>query len=241
MNDPQATQQTPRDSVPPRREPAFNIPSVVVALTLICIAIHFMRAVLITTDQDIAVLVRYAFWPIRYTGGYDWDIYAWVSPLSYSLLHGDIGHLIVNMVWLVAFGSPLATRTGAAGFVLFWAVTALAAVGLHFLLHAQDAVPLVGASGAISGMMGAAARFGFRIDRSGRRSAFTGDVLPVSMVLKSRTVLSFLAIWLGVNLLMGLGFGFPGVQGQIAWEAHIGGLLAGFFGIPLFPARRRAV
>jgi membrane associated rhomboid family serine protease len=238
MTEPQPTQPPDSDSAPPPRQPAFNIPAVVVAIIAICVGIHAIRAYVLNADQDALVILRFAFWPIRYTGGFSWDIYGLISPLSYSLLHGDIGHVAVNMIWLAAFGSPLALRLGATGFILFWIMTALAAVGLHFVLHPHDAVPLVGASGAISGMMGAAARFGFQIDRSGRKPAFVTDVLPVTTVLRSRTVVSFLVIWLGINLLMGFGFGMPGVDGQIAWEAHIGGMVAGFFGIVLFPARK---
>lgn len=239
MSEPEQHPGHEPDSIPPRREPAFNIPAIVMVCAIVCIAAHAARVEVLTPDQDMGVLLRFAFWPVRYTGGFDIDAYAFISPLSYSLLHGDYLHLAVNMVWLAAFGSPLAARTGAVGFVLFWALTALAAVALHFVLHAQDAVPLVGASGAISGMMGAAARFGFQIDRSRKPSAFTGPPLSIGMVLRLRGTVAFLAIWFAINLLMGIGFSIPGVQGQIAWEAHVGGFLAGFFCIGLFPDRTR--
>ena len=64
------------------------------------------------------------------------------------------------MITTAAFGSPLANRIGALRFVTFWIATSVAAAGLHYVLHMTDQSPLVGASGAISGMMGAAARFG---------------------------------------------------------------------------------
>jgi membrane associated rhomboid family serine protease len=131
---------------------------------------------------------------------------------------------------------------GAARFLLFWVVTAAAAAALHYLFHQHDNVPLVGASGAIAGMMGAAARFGFRIDRSAEKPAFSGRPLPVMFVLRLRPVVTFLAIWMGINLLSGL-FGLvPGEEGTIAWEAHVGGFLAGFFGIGAFiPAERQGM
>ena len=75
---------------------------------------------------------------------------------------------------------------------------------------------------------------GFRIERRGGKAAFAGRVLPVAAVFRSRGAVTFLAVWLGVNLLMGLGFGTPGMEGRIAWEAHIGGFLAGFLLIRLF-------
>jgi len=87
--------------------------------------------------------------------------------------------------------------------------------------------------------MGAAARFGFRTDRSAGKAAFAGPVLPIAIVLRSRGVVIFLAMWMIINLATGL-LGFaPGIDGQIAWEAHIGGFVAGFFGLRWFDRRWR--
>lgn len=185
-------------------------------------------------DGQIWLTVRFAFLPIRYTGPYAFDIYAVLSPITYSFLHGGIAHLAVNMIWLAAFGSPLANRIGAMRFVTFWMAGAVAAAGLHFVLHPMSAAPLVGASGAISAMMGAAARFAFRVDRRQPKPSFTGPVLPVPLVLRSRTVIVFLTVWMVVNLVTGLGIGASPDSPQIAWEAHIGGFLLGFFAIRLF-------
>jgi membrane associated rhomboid family serine protease len=124
-------------------------------------------------------------------------------------------------------------------FLLFWAFTCAAAAALYWVLHMSAPIVLVGASGAISGMMGAAARFGFRVDRSHRPAAFTGRPLPVAECLQSRSVVTFLAIWMLVNLATGLVRFAPGIDDQIAWEAHIGGFLAGFFGIDWFDRRER--
>ena len=95
-----------------RREPAFNLPAIVLIAILACAAIHLLRLYVLTPDQDIDLLLRAAFIPIRYTGGYEWDAYAFTSPATYSLLHGGLAHLAVNVIWLAAFGSPLANRLG---------------------------------------------------------------------------------------------------------------------------------
>lgn len=219
---------------PPPRQPVFNLPAVVTVLIAACALIHLVRAYWLSPAQDLDLLVRFAFIPLRYSGEYTIDVYAWAGPFTYAFLHGDVFHLAVNMIWLAAFGSPLANRIGIARFLAFWVATSLAAVGLHYILHANDPTPLVGASGAISGMMGAAARFAFRIDRSERRAAFTGPILSVGRVFTYRTTVSFLAIWMIINLAMGFGFGSPGMDGRIAWEAHIGGFLMGFFALRLF-------
>lgn len=223
-----------QDGAPGRREPAFNLPGIVLAAIAICAIVHLVRVYALDFEQDLELLIRAAFIPIRYSGQFDIDFYAFSSPFTYAFLHGGFAHLAVNMIWLAAFGSPLANRLGAARFATFWAVTGLAAVGLHYVIHPLDTAPLVGASGAISGMMGAAARFGFRIDRSVGKPAFAGTLLPISVVLRMRGVLTFLVIWMAVNLVTGLVGFAPGVEDRIAWEAHVGGFLAGFLGVRLF-------
>ncbi len=219
---------------PAGREPIFNMPGIVIAVIAACVGIHLLRVYALTLEQDFWLMVRAAFIPIRYSGQYDIDIYAFTSPLTYAFLHGGFAHLIINMVWLAAFGSPLANRIGAFRFAIFFAATSLAAVALHYVLHPLDQAPLVGASGAISGMMGAAARFNFQIDRSHGRPAFAGLPLPIAEDFRSRATVTFLGVWMIVNLVTGLVGFAPGVDNQIAWEAHIGGFLAGFFGIRLF-------
>lgn len=237
MSEPASPIDNARDTdepLPPQREPVFNLPPIVFAVIGACVAIHLVRVYLLSLDQDLWLLVRAAFIPIRYSGQFDIDIYAFTTPLTYAFLHGGFAHLIINMVWLAAFGSPLANRLGVLRFCLFFAVTTLAAVALHYVLHPLDQAPLVGASGAISGMMGAAARFSFQINRSHGKPAFAGAPLPIRDVFRSRATVTFLAVWMVVNLVTGLVGLAPGDDSQIAWEAHIGGFLAGFLGIRFF-------
>jgi len=225
----------------PQRQRAFNIAGVVVALIAICAAIHALLSYLGSTDPEAfwLVLEKTAFIPLLYSGQFGMDLFAITAPVTYSLLHGSVTHLAINMIWLLAFGSPLAYRMGTWRFLLFWVVTAIAAAAMHYIFHQYDAAPLVGASGAIAGMMGAAARFGFRVDRTAERPAFSGRPLPVLFVLTLRPVVTFLVIWMAINVLSGF-FGLvPGEEGAIAWEAHVGGFLAGFFGIGAFiPAEK---
>jgi len=212
----------------PQREPIFNISPIVLAAMALCAIVHIVRVYVLTADQDIDLLVRTAFIPIRYSGQLPLDIYAFTSTITYAFLHLGWDHLVVNMVFLAAFGSPLANRLGALRFAVFWVSTGLGSVAIFYLMHRFDQAPVVGASGAISGMMGAAARFGFRINRSSGRPAFAGAPMPIGKVLRSRTVLTFLGVWMIVNLVTGLVGLAPGEPIQIAWEAHLGGFLTGF-------------
>jgi membrane associated rhomboid family serine protease len=240
MNEPEgmAESDETRREAAPSREPVFNLPAVVLGVMGLCIGIHLVRTYALTPEQDFELLVRTAFVPIRYSGQYQIDAWAFTSPFTYALLHGGFAHLIINMVWLAAFGSPLANRIGAMRFAVFFAVTGLAAAGLFYVIHPLGQAPLVGASGSISGMMGAAARFAFRIDRSSGKAAFAGAPLPMVDVFRSRGTVTFLAVWMVVNLATALIGVAPGDESQIAWEAHIGGFAAGFFGLRLFEKRR---
>jgi membrane associated rhomboid family serine protease len=224
---------------PRRREPVFNMPGVVLAFIGICVAAYFVSNYLLDERQYFWLLLHAAFIPILYSGQLPVEFYPVAGPVTYSLLHGSIAHLAVNMIWLAAFGSPLANRIGPLRFVLFWVATSIAAAGLHYILYMTSQAPLIGASGAISGMMGAAARFGFRIDRSSGRPAFGGPVLPISTVLTMRGTVAFLAVWMVINLVTGLVGFVPGEESQIAWEAHIGGFVVGFFFVSSFDRRYR--
>jgi len=211
----------------------------VLAFIAICVGAYVVTGFVLDREQYFWVMVHAAFIPILYSGEVPAEIYPVTGPVSYSLLHGSVAHLAVNMVWLAAFGSPLANRIGALRFVLFWIVTSIAAAGLHYLIYPTSQAPLIGASGAISGMMGAAARFGFRIDRSSGMPAFGGPVLPVSTVLTMRGTVVFLAVWMAINAATGLIGIMPGQESQIAWEAHVGGFVVGFFFVSAFDRRQR--
>src|SRR5690606_34755187 len=69
---------------PPAHEPVFNLAGVVVGAIAICVGIHVMRMFLLTEQQEIWVILRFAFFPARYGGGYDLDLYAFLAPVSYS-------------------------------------------------------------------------------------------------------------------------------------------------------------
>ena len=123
-------------------------------------------------------------------------------------------------------------------FLVLSLVSAIAAVGLHYVLYASDDAIVIGASGAVSGMVAGTARFAFSPGGplAGERTAaaFRMPAEPLLLAARNSRVVAFIVIWFAVNILFGLAGGrVAGVSGQIAWEAHIGGFLAGLLCFPL--------
>lgn len=237
------------------REPLFNLPTVIVALLGVLALIHGVREWFLTPDQDILVLLDFSFIPARYDaspvpggvfpGGAGADVWSFVT---YALLHGSWMHLAINAVWLMAFGSPLARRFGSVRFLAFFAVTAAAGAAMHLVTNSGSIAPMVGASASISGAMAATMRFAFQrggplgLWRSTDDAAFRVPALSLSGVFSDPRVLLFVGVWFGINILFGLWSSpLTGSDEVVAWQAHIGGFLAGLLLFSWFDPAARAV
>lgn len=235
------------------REPIFNVPAVIVLLICAFAAVHLVREFVMTQEQDIEFLVLFAFIPARYEstllaggtvpGGYAADLW---SLVTYSFIHADFTHLFINSIWLLPFGAALARRFGTMRFLGFFALTSAAGALVHLATHPGSLVPVIGASAAISGCMAAAMRFVFQaggplgLFRQNDRAAYQVPAVSLRAALRDPRILAFLGVWFGLNLLLGLGsLSMTGDQQVVAWEAHIGGFLAGLVAFPAFdPAPR---
>lgn len=199
---------------PVGRQPVLNLPPMVQALLILIAATHLVR-LLLPDDVDWWVIFTFAFIPARYSlpGAFDWG--AIVSPITHMLLHDGWLHLLVNMATLMAFGAGVERRIGGGRMLGFAIVCGLAGVAAHYLVYADSGTPVIGASGAISGLFGGVLRL-----MPGRRA---GQGL--------RGLLPIIVVWIGINVGFGL-TGMPGAEGEIAWVAHLGGFIAGlaFFG-----------
>jgi membrane associated rhomboid family serine protease len=229
-----------------KREPLFNVPAVIVAVIALLVLVHVVRVYVLSEDLDQLFVYTFAFIPARYEtsvlgaslpGGFGAEVWTFVT---YSLIHADWVHLGVNSVWLLPFGSAVARRFGAVRFLLFFAVTAAAGALAFLLTQSGENALVVGASAAISGTMAAAMRFAFQ--RGGPLGIFRDDdsayrvpAVPLSGILRDGRVVIFLVVWFGVNLIFGLTSIPLGGAGQpVAWQAHIGGFVAGLILFSLF-------
>jgi len=212
--------------------PILNAPSAVRWIVGIAIAIHAARVLLPEPFSD-WLIETFAFIPARYHeadgGG---DLFAMIaSPVGHLFLHADWMHVIMNMAFLLAFGSAVGRRMGARQFVVLYLLCGLAACFFWDFLNGAPQAILVGASGAVSGMVGAAARV----------SIWPPQNAPSALPFWRRsTVISFVAVWLLLNVVFGI---FPvlisDAYAGIAWEAHLGGFIAGFLLIGAFDGRGR--
>jgi membrane associated rhomboid family serine protease len=220
------------------REPIFNVPGVLIATLAALVLVHVLRSFLSQSDE-IELLLLFAFIPARYDanilanatwpGGVGADVWTFVT---YALLHADWMHLLFNSVWLLAFGTPLARRFGAVRFLAFCAVTAAAGALAHLMTHFGQMAPMVGASGAVSGMMSGAMRFAFQrggpLRFGGTDESHRVPALSLVETFRDPRVLAFLAVWFGLNLLFGMGsISITGNEQPVAWQAHVGGFVAG--------------
>lgn len=169
--------------------------------------------------------------------------------VTYALLHGSWTHVILNAAWLAAFGAPVARRCGPWRFGALIALGAAAGGAAHLALYPWSVAPLVGASAAVSALMAAASRFVFTPSLRERGLLFDDEVhqrprQSLAQILGNRRAALFVGVWLLTNLLFGaLGAPLDIADASVAWEAHLGGFLAGFllfpFLDPLEPAVRR--
>jgi len=228
-------------TTPAKREPALNVPPVVVAVLALLALVHAVRTLAFDRGQDIEFLLAFAFIPARYDpsllpggalpGGTGAEIWSFVT---YALVHADWTHFLVNAIWFLPFGSALARRFGNARLLAFLAVTAAAGALAHLVTHAGQQSPMIGASAAISGTMAAAMRFAFQrggplnFYRTGGDADYRVPAVPLMAALREPSVVAFLAVWFGINLLFGLGsLPIAGENNVVAWQAHIGGFVAG--------------
>jgi len=140
--------------------------------------------------------------------------------VSYMFLHGGWLHIILNMWMLWIFGDNIEDVTGHGGFVIFYLLCGLAAVGLHMVFEQSSPVPVIGASGAVAGVMGAY----IMLYPHGRVLTLV-PIIFIPLFLRIPSYL-FLSVWFLSQLAAGLISSANNAM-NVAWWAHVGGFLAG--------------
>jgi membrane associated rhomboid family serine protease len=147
------------------------------------------------------------------------------SLATYMLLHGDWMHLGFNCIWLLIFGTPVARYLGSLRFLALCLISGVIGGLASLLLHWGQELFVIGASGAVSGLLAAAIPIMY-----GRKVWGGARPLTFGEFLTNPRALMFTAVWLALTLFSGAA-GWTGnsfmAEGGIAWEAHVGGFVGG--------------
>ncbi|HKX74473.1 MAG TPA: rhomboid family intramembrane serine protease [Acidimicrobiia bacterium] len=138
----------------------------------------------------------------------------WFAILASIFFHGSVGHLLANMWVLIIFGNNIEDAFGHVNYLIFYVMAGLVAAAAHIFIHGDSTIPVVGASGAIAGVMGAYAVLY-------PRATVMSIVPPFFFWPFSLPAILFLGLWFVSQ------FFLAGESTNIAWEAHVGGFLFG--------------
>lgn len=159
---------------------------------------------------------QFSFIPGRFIGDMPFTFWSIFSPLTYMWLHGGVMHVAMNVVMLVALGTAVERWLGAKYLMIAFLISGVVGAGLHFIFYMHDYVPVIGASGATSGLFGLVILM-IQDQRRQYRSHELFDRFGIW---------PFVAIWLAISIVPA--FFTPAGQGyMVAWAVHVGGFLAG--------------
>ena len=201
------------------RPPAINLPPLTLGLLLVMAGVY-LGMLFAPPGVERLVVVYFAFIPAAYQSA-GWPLWSLVvAPFTYALLHGGIGHLLLNGVMLAVMGQVLERRLGPARFLLLFAAGAAGGALAHVLIGGFPQTPLVGASAGVGGLYGA----GLVLQRRG-----------VWLGPNTQALVALAGLFVIINL---IGLVLP-IFGHIAYAAHLGGFIAGaLLATRLNPQRR---
>lgn len=222
----QSPPRPPGRTRPGGSNPPVNLPRTVGILIGANVVVYLLQTTMPPAWAN-WVVFHLGFVPARWSIEGAWDWSALVGPVSHQFLHGGLAHLFVNMIMLAAFGSGVERVLGGRRLLILFLLSGIAGAALHYGFYSDSSLPVVGASGAISGLFGAILRL---MAKNPQVSGGFARILPV------------VGIWIAIAVITGF-TGLPGSgEAQVAWAAHVGGflftfLLLDFFTIGAWPRR----
>lgn len=218
------------DGVPLR---FMRAPYVTYALICLCIAIHLALSFWPPAQGDIAIMAGFGMIPSVLFGTAQLpetltQAPAWVTLFTNVLLHASFAHLIGNMLFLWVFGDNVEDAMGHLRFLLFFLLCGLGGGLLHALMYPESEQPLIGASGAISGVIAAYLMLYPQVRIWGLAFKWIPLRIPAMYALGG---------WILFQLVAAL---FD-PQGNVGWWAHLGGLGTGAALTPFLIDRRVAL
>lgn len=207
------------------REPAISAPWPALSLCALILAAYFLQS---RAPDTARFTVEHALRPVLVEQG------DWAGLFTSMFLHGGWSHAMANAAFALPFGAAVSrllgrSAGGALSFFAFYLLCGLIGGLTHVAFNLGDPTPVVGASGAVSGLMGAGSRL---LGRDGRLGPLFGPF-----------VLALTGTYVALNLAIGaIGLPFGETGAAVAWQAHLGGYFAGLLLIGpwarIFGARR---
>ena len=171
-------------------------------------------------DMDNARVMSYIYGTYAVIPAYVTDGNGYLSLVTSMFLHAGFMHLAGNMLFLHIFGDNLEDEMGHVGFLLFYLASGIAAALVQVAFDPTSQIPMVGASGAIAGVMG-----GYLLLYP-RAKVDVILILIIFFKIFSLSAWIVLGVWFALQVFGGLGT--PSASGGVAYWAHIGGFVAGF-------------
>lgn len=216
--------------------PTGRIPIFTVGLILINCAVYLYQMTLPVRAEQLFIF-QYGLIPVEITHLSDMTpripFPFWLSPFTSMFMHGDLMHLAGNMLYLWIFGNNIEDYLGHIKFLVFYILSGLAAAALFIIVEPGGEIPMVGASGAIAGILGAY----LVLYPRARVLTFIWIIFFIRMFWLPAVFL--LGYWFVLQLIMGLSSMGASQGGGVAWFAHIGGFAFGWLAIRYIRRRRR--
>ncbi len=240
--------QGPQQQTVSGREPVFLLPGAVTAVAALFVAIHLVSTLVLNAEGQLELLFWFAFQPLRIVAAPEDPSLAipliW-TPFTHAFLHGGWEHLLVNTSWFVIFGTPVARRYGAGPMMAIFLVSAAAGAALFAATTLLSGAYLIGASGGVAGLTGAAVRFIFQPvvvaahPETGERVVLGRHLATFGELMRDPRPRFFILIWVLLNAAVPLLPLLTGAAINVAWQAHLGGFAAGLLMVGLFERPKR--
>ena len=200
--------------------PTKSTPIISFIIIGICCLVYLFQS-LLSQNQEIFLIKNYGATPVLLTN--QTFIY-WYSSISSMFLHGSLMHLGGNLLYLWIFGDNVEDEFGRFNFILFYILCGVGAVIAQILFNTESNVPMIGASGAIAGTLGA------YIVLFPRAKIFVFAWVVIFVKILKIPAFIVIGIWIGLQIMNVFDQGVSGV----AYSAHVGGFICGTILPPFF-------